>query len=112
MTFLLSSSIDIFEARTNAKSIDQDCGLLQAIDERLAMYGWQTNTGTKFVIIVDMEGRPPAATESSIATINGLKDSDLKPVSIFMMCSSQSNKTNETPLKHLIGISSHTISIH
>ena len=81
MTFLLSSSIDIFDARIRAKSIDQDCGLLQAVDERLAMYGWLTNTGTKFVIIVDVEGRPPAATDSSIATLPGLKDSDLKPVS-------------------------------
>ena len=82
MTFLLSSSVDIFEARIKAKTTDQDLGLLQAIDERLAMYGWITNTGTKFVIIVDMEGRPPAATGSNITSLTGLKDSDLKPVSI------------------------------
>ena len=82
MTFLLSSSIDIFEVRTKAKTTDQDLGLLQAIDERLAMYGWITNTGTKFVIIVDMEGRPPAATGSNITSLTGLKDSDLKPVSV------------------------------
>ena len=82
MMFLLSSSIDIFDARIKAKTTDQDLGLLQAIDERLAMYGWITNTGTKFVIIVDMEGRPPAATDSNIISLTGLKDSDLKPVSI------------------------------
>lgn len=67
-----------------SKTTDQELGLLQAIDERLAMYGWITNTGTKFVIIVDMEGRPPAATDSNISTLTGLKDSDLKPVSVTL----------------------------
>jgi hypothetical protein len=31
--------------------------LLYAIDERLAAYGFETNTGVKFVAIVDMRGR-------------------------------------------------------
>lgn len=45
------------------------------------MYGWLTNTGVKFVIVVDMEGRPATAADSKIATVVGLRDADLKPVS-------------------------------
>lgn len=79
--FLLSSSLDIFEARLPHKTADQDFGLLQAVDERLAMYGWLTNTGVKFVIVVDMEGRPATALDSKAATAVGLRDADMKPVS-------------------------------
>lgn len=78
-SFLLSSSLDIFEARLPHKTADQDFGLLQAVDERLAMYGWLTNTGVKFVIIVDMEGRP-ATADTKISAAVGLRDADLKPV--------------------------------
>jgi hypothetical protein len=78
--FLLSSCLDIFEARLPHKTADQDFGLLQAVDERLAMYGWLTNTGVKFVIVVDMEGRPATAQDGKAATVVGLRDADLKPV--------------------------------
>ncbi|ORY08925.1 Sedlin [Clohesyomyces aquaticus] len=77
--FLLSSCLDIFEARLPHKTLDQDFGLLQAVDERLAMYGWLTNTGVKFVIVVDMEGRPATALDSKSTTAVGIRDSDLKP---------------------------------
>ncbi|KAF1849967.1 Sedlin [Cucurbitaria berberidis CBS 394.84] len=77
--FLLSSCLDIFEARLPHKTADQDFGLLQAVDERLAMYGWMTNTGVKFVVVVDMEGRPATALDSKSATAVGLRDADLKP---------------------------------
>ena len=80
--FLLSSCLDIFEARLPFKTADQDFGLLQAVDERLAMYGWLTNTGVKIVIVVDMEGRPATALDSKAATAVGLRDADLKPVSL------------------------------
>ena len=63
--------------------MDQDFGLLQAVDERLAMYGWLTNTGVKIVVVVDMEGRPAKALDSKAATAVGLRDADLKPVSLF-----------------------------
>lgn len=79
--FLLSSCLDIFEARLPHKTADQDFGLLQAVDERLAMYGWLTNTGVKIVIVVDMEGRPAAALDSKSATAVGLRDADMKPAS-------------------------------
>jgi hypothetical protein len=46
------------------------------------MYGWLTNTGVKFVVVVDMEGRPATALDSKTSTAVGLRDADLKPVSI------------------------------
>lgn len=51
------------------------------MDERLAAYGWLTNTGIKFVIVVDMAGRPPAPEDDKKKPppIVGLRDSDLKP---------------------------------
>jgi hypothetical protein len=81
--FLLSSSLDIFEARLPHKTADQDFGLLQAVDERLAMYGWLTNTGVKFVIVVDMEGRPTTVSDSKTTAAVGLRDADMKPVSFL-----------------------------
>jgi len=80
--FMLNSCLDIFEIRQNNKTIDQDLGLLQAVDERLATYGWLTNTGVKFVIVIDMAGRPAPPEEDRRKTpaISGLRDSDLKPV--------------------------------
>lgn len=84
--FLLSSCLDIFEARLPHKTVDQDFGLLQAVDERLAMYGWLTNTGVKFVVIVDMEGRPANALDVKAASMIGLRDADLKPVR-YLDCS-------------------------
>ena len=90
MTFLLNTSLDVFHLRQNSKtSIDQDLGLLQAIDERLAMYGWLTNTGVKFVIMIDMAGRSVSeeaaetdrrGSKKGTGPILGLRDSDLKPV--------------------------------
>lgn len=89
-SLLLSSTLDIFEARLLRKSVDQDFGLLHAVDERLACYGWLTNTGVKFVIVVDMNGRPADADGASggrpaVASIVGLREADLKPVSDFVM---------------------------
>ncbi|KAF2759503.1 Sedlin [Pseudovirgaria hyperparasitica] len=78
-SFLLSSCLDIFEARLPQKTADQDFGLLQAVDERLAMYGWLTNTGVKFVIVVDLEGRPATSSDSRSVIAAGLRDADLKP---------------------------------
>lgn len=83
LSFLLNSCLDIFEIRQNNKTIEQDLGLLQAVDERLATYGWLTNTGIKFIIVVDMAGRPPAPDHDDrkkSALILGLRDSELKPV--------------------------------
>ncbi|KAG9997680.1 Sedlin, partial [Aureobasidium melanogenum] len=78
-SFMLSTCLDIFEARLPEKNVGQDFGLLQAIDERLAMYGWLTNTGVKLVIIVDMEGRQSPANDTRTPPVLGLKNSDLTP---------------------------------
>ena len=82
MSFLLNSCLDIFDIRQNNNTIDQDLGLLQAVDERLATYGWLTNTGVKFVVVVDMAGRPfnPDEDRKKNPLVTGLRDSDLKPV--------------------------------
>ena len=85
LSFLLNSCLDIFEIRQQSKMVDQDLGLLQAVDERLASYGWLTNTGTKFIIVVDMLGKPPSPEEETGSKkkqppILGLRDADLKPV--------------------------------
>ncbi|GAM82928.1 hypothetical protein ANO11243_009140 [Dothideomycetidae sp. 11243] len=85
-SFMLSSCLDIFEARMPSKPVGQDFGLLQAVDERLAMYGWLTNTGVKFVIIVDMEGRlVQPQNQGKNGPIVGLRNSDLTPVCYFDM---------------------------
>lgn len=66
-SLLLSSTLDIFELRAKhnavsagaaaAAPLSGDYGLLHAVDERLAAYGFETNTGVKFVVVVDMRGR-------------------------------------------------------
>jgi trafficking protein particle complex subunit 2 len=54
-----------------------DFGLLHAIDDRLAAYGWETNTGVRFVAVVDMRGRvldrslPSGARSSSVSPAAG-----------------------------------------
>ncbi|KFY22021.1 hypothetical protein V493_06909 [Pseudogymnoascus sp. VKM F-4281 (FW-2241)] len=60
-SLLLSSTLDIFEARAranalNGQGLSSDYGLLKNVDERLAMFGWETNTGVRFVVGVDMRG--------------------------------------------------------
>ncbi|KAK7754867.1 hypothetical protein SLS62_003181 [Diatrype stigma] len=74
-SLLLSSTLDVFEARARHAAavsgpgtlLSGDYGLLHAVDERLAAYGFETNTGVKFVAIVDMRGRSATAAASSSA---------------------------------------------
>ncbi|EAS33216.3 uncharacterized protein CIMG_04240 [Coccidioides immitis RS] len=72
-----NSSLDVLELRQHDTSVDQDFGLLHALDERFSVYGWLTNTGVKFLIIVDLEGR--VAVPGKFAPLAGLRESDLKP---------------------------------
>ncbi|EXM01434.1 hypothetical protein FOIG_07046 [Fusarium odoratissimum NRRL 54006] len=87
-SLLLSSTIDVFDlrAKNNAVSgvgLSGDFGLLHAVDDRLAAYGFETNTGVRMVCLVDMRGRrvdgnaPVAASRGAAA---GLRDAELKPV--------------------------------
>lgn len=80
-SFLLNSCLDIFDIRRKQTSVDQDLGLLQAIDETLAAYGWLTTTGVKLLIIVDFPGSAEfRTTKQASPTVSGVRDSDLKPV--------------------------------
>lgn len=83
-SLLLSSTIDVFElrARHNAAAgvgLSGDFGLLHAVDDRLAAYGFETNTGVRMVCVVDMRGRRAAAVAGASAR-PGLRDAELKPV--------------------------------
>lgn len=81
-SFILNSCLDIFEIRQKQTSIDQDLGLLYAMDERLAAYGWLTTTGVKFLVIIDLLGQSRNSETEGHKGINGptVKESDLKPV--------------------------------
>ncbi|RFU72476.1 hypothetical protein TARUN_9785 [Trichoderma arundinaceum] len=107
-SLLLSSTIDVFDLRSRASTASGDFGLLHAIDDRLAAYGFETNTGVRMVCIVDMRGRrveaggsgvpgqgggaagasassssaaAAAAARSSVGSVGaGLRDAELKPV--------------------------------
>ncbi|KAK6584053.1 hypothetical protein PZA11_003783 [Diplocarpon coronariae] len=76
-SLLLSSTLDIFEARSKINTnsgggLSGDFGLLHAVDERLAAYGFETNTGVRFVAIVDMRGRAIAGGGREASTTGGL----------------------------------------
>ncbi|KAL8828949.1 MAG: hypothetical protein Q9191_002297 [Dirinaria sp. TL-2023a] len=80
-SLLLNSSLDIFEARAQDKNrVDQDLGCLQHVDERLSIYGWETGTGARFAIIVDLWGKEGKFHETGKETPpKSLKLGDLKP---------------------------------
>jgi hypothetical protein len=86
-SFLLNSCLDIVKIRQDQMSVDQNLGLLHAVDERLAAYCWLTNTGVKLLVVVDMAGRPAGefagsgADKKKGAPVVSLRESELKPVS-------------------------------
>ncbi|KAK4654304.1 hypothetical protein QC762_402680 [Podospora pseudocomata] len=70
-SLLLSSTLDIFELRSRAHAaqgtgLTGDFGLLHAVDEKLAAYGFETNTGVKFVVVVDMRGRRASTAAAGV----------------------------------------------
>ncbi|KAI1646284.1 snare-like protein [Daldinia loculata] len=105
-SLLLSSTLDIFETRarragtaptagatatattattTTTPILSGDFGLLHAVDERLAAYGFETNTGVKFVAVVDMRGRVAgggggAGSAGIIRGGVGLRETELRVV--------------------------------
>ena len=75
-SFLLNASLDMFDARARDRNrVDQDLGMLQAIDERLSIWGWETGTGTRFAVVVDAWGK--GGNKGS----RGISDGDLRGVS-------------------------------
>lgn len=61
--------------RRDRNRVDQDLGLLHAVDERLSVWGWETGTGARFAIVLDMWGR-----EGVEGTGLGVKEGELKSV--------------------------------
>ena len=49
--------------------------MLQAVDERLSIWGWETGTGTRFAIVVDAWGK------GGNRGAKGMGDGDLRGVS-------------------------------
>jgi hypothetical protein len=98
-SLLLSSTLDVFELRAkhnalNGVGLTGDYGLLHAVDERLASYGYETNTGVKFVVVVDMRGQRVDASvvasagergriAASAAGAVGLREGEMKIVSFL-----------------------------
>jgi hypothetical protein len=90
---LLSSTLDIFEARAranalNGQGLSSDYGLLKNVDERLAMFGWETNTGVRFVVGVDMRGSGGEREEEvrrgkGVVGGLGLREGEMKIVSLL-----------------------------
>lgn len=101
-SMLLNSSLDIFEARMPSKTVGHDFGLLHALDERIALYGWLLNTGVKLVIVVDMEGRMAPNAEAAKTSILGLRGTDLTPVSTVLLAEQPAYITNDVyrPFMH------------
>lgn len=64
-----------------------DFGLLHAVDERLAAYGFETNTGVRFVAVVDVRGRGVGAAQGGNGGNGGgggglgLREGEMKLVS-------------------------------
>ncbi|KAK4229329.1 Longin-like domain-containing protein [Podospora fimiseda] len=84
-SLLLSSTLDIFELRSRQNAaagtgLTGDYGLLHAVDERLAAYGYETNTGVRFVVVVDMRGKKPAKAIGTGTTRDGLREGEMRPV--------------------------------
>ncbi|KAL2162428.1 hypothetical protein VTH06DRAFT_7341 [Thermothelomyces fergusii] len=88
---ILSSTLDIFELRSRQNAaagvgLTGDFGLLHAVDDRLAAYGFETNTGTRFVAIVDMRGRridgaiADARDKRAVGAATGLREGEMRPV--------------------------------
>jgi hypothetical protein len=56
------------------------------VDERLAAYGFETNTGVRFVVVVDMRGRADAIGKGIGGGIPGgvgLREGEMKLVSFL-----------------------------
>lgn len=69
---------------TSGGGLSGDFGLLHAIDERLAAYGFETNTGVRFVVVVDMRGR---VAQGGVQGGNvGLREGEMKVVSLLLSC--------------------------
>ena len=67
--------------------------MLQAIDERLSIWGWETGTGTRFAIMVDAWGRGGERSTGTDASGSrrAVADGDVRGVSFEATISNGSN---------------------
>ncbi|PFH56781.1 hypothetical protein XA68_16017 [Ophiocordyceps unilateralis] len=86
-SLLLSSTVDVLDLRAKRNTaanvgLSGDVGLLHAVDDRLAAYGFETNTGVRMVCVVDMRGRRVTSSGGGGGGDGGggLRDGELKPV--------------------------------
>ncbi|KAF4591826.1 trafficking particle complex subunit 2 [Ophiocordyceps camponoti-floridani] len=90
-SLLLSSTVDILDLRAKRNSaanigLSGEVGLLHAVDDRLAAYGFETNTGVRMICVVDMRGRRVTSNSGEGAGGGGggggggLREGELKPV--------------------------------
>ena len=106
--------MDIFDERAQDKNrVDQDLGCLQNVDERLSIWGWETGTGARFAIVVDIWGKEgknhiPGREMLQI----GVKDADLKPVRRFPYNRERWAQYVLTQIFGMIGFQSITDCIH
>ncbi|KAI5808944.1 Sedlin, N-terminal conserved region-domain-containing protein [Peziza echinospora] len=80
--FLTHTTLDIFALRLPQKTADQDFGLLYAVSENLAAYGWLTNTGVKFVVFVSCVGVGGGVREGELKSVF----KDLQTAYIALVC--------------------------
>lgn len=80
---MVHTTLDIFTSRLPSKTNgDSDFGLLYAVDDEVALYGWLTNTGIKIVVAVET---PPGADGDGGGGGMGVRDGELKGVSFLLL---------------------------
>ena len=77
--------------------------MLQAIDERLSIWGWQTGTGARFAVVVDAWGKEGLRGGEAAARGGGMKgsgrgvgDSDVRAVRSLMRLFTQRKMADKT----------------
>jgi len=56
------------------------------VDERLAVYGWETNTGVKFVVGVDGRGREDGNGGAGRRVVKGGREREGEMKAVSLLC--------------------------
>jgi hypothetical protein len=82
--------LDVFEARLKQGTVlAGDFGLLHAVDDRISVYGYETNTGVKLVVVVDMMGRKEEVKSDDDGLRKkaaGVREAEVKVVRTSLPC--------------------------
>ncbi|KAL1953712.1 hypothetical protein VTO42DRAFT_2347 [Malbranchea cinnamomea] len=110
-SLILNSCLDIIEMKQQHVSVDQDLGLLHVLDEKFAAYGWLTNTGVKFILIVDMLPKSSShdGNGRELLLQTDLQQADLRPV--FQALQSAHIKLSQNPF-HSLNDGASSMSTH